>query len=185
MGRGQMGCGYCNFRCDTNEETEIHYKSEQHIEYMKRWVCSSCNIQLYSANEWDKHLTTSKHKTNSNIMFSCDLCNYTCGKEALLKQHNQSQKHIRQIQGGVKPPPKEYTCETCQYETLDKNHYERHLRSKTHKDAEKGIFKVKLEEYTCEACNYKTPFKQSLHTHTLSKKHRKNVELTASAPVGI
>lgn len=220
MGRGQFGCGYCSFWCDTNEETEIHYKSEQHIEYMKRWVCSSCHIQLYSANEWDKHLTTSKHKTNSNIMFSCDLCKYTTGNQSLLKQHNQTQKHIRQVQGIVKQDkftcelcnytcghetilkqhnltqkhirrvqgivkPDKFTCETCQYETLDKNHYERHLRSKTHQDAEKGIFKVKLEEYTCEACNYKTPFKQSLHTHTLSKKHRKNVELTAQAPVSI
>ena len=185
MGRGQFGCGYCNFRCDTNEETEIHYKSEQHIEYMKRWVCSSCHIQLYSANEWDKHLTTSKHKTNSNIMFSCDLCNYTTMDNQSMRRHNLSKKHLNLVNGVVKPPPKEYTCETCEYVTNVKNSLEVHLLSKTHQDAEKGIFKVKLEEYTCEACNYKTPFKQSLHTHTLSKKHRKNVELTASAPVSV
>ena len=154
----------------------MHLLSKQHLEYIGRWFCSSCNIQLYSANELEKHLTTSKHKTNSNTMFSCDLCKYTCGKETLLNQHNQTQKHIRQVQGVVKQA--KFACQTCSYETHDKNHYNRHLLTKTHKDAEKGIFKVKLAEYTCEPCNYKTPFKQSLHTHTLSKKHQKNLELT-------
>ena len=183
MGRGQFGCGYCNFWCDTNEETKIHYQSEQHLEYMKRWFCSSCHIQLYSANELDKHLTTSKHKTNSNIMFSCELCNYTCGKEALLNQHNLTQKHIRRVQGIVKQD--KFICHTCNYETFIKHSLDMHLLTKTHQDAEKGIFKVKLDEYTCEACNYKTPFKQSLHTHTLSKKHRKNVESTAHTPISV
>lgn len=185
MGRGQFGCGYCNVWCHTNEETEIHYISKQHLEYITRWFCSSCHIQLYSANEWDKHLTTSKHKTNSNTMLSCDLCKYTTMDNQSMRRHNLSKKHLNLVNGVVKPPPKEYTCETCHYVTIIKDNLDRHLLSKTHQDAEKGIFKVKLEEYTCEACNYKTPFKQSLHTHTLSKKHQKHVELAAQAPSGV
>jgi len=101
-----------------------------------------------------------------------------------MKQHNLTQKHMRQVQGVVKPD--KLTCEICKYETINKDNLESHFLSKTHQDAEKGIFKVKLAEYTCEACNYKTPFKQSLHTHTLSKKHQKRVvESTTHAPVVI
>ena len=168
MGRGQFGCGYCNFWCHTNEEAEIHYISKQHLEYITRWFCSSCHIQLYSANEWDKHLTTSKHKTNSNTMFTCDLCDYTCGKEALLKQHNLTQKHIRKTQGIVKPDT--FTCELCDYTCGNNSILKQHNLTQKHIRKTQGI--IKQHKFTCQPCNYETHDKNHYNRHLLTKTHQ-------------
>lgn len=168
MSRSQFGCGYCKFWCDTNEEYELHFLSKQHLEYISRWFCSSCNIQLYSANEWDKHLTTSKHKTNSNTMLSCDLCKYTTMDNQALRRHNLSKKHLNNVNGVVKPDT--FTCDTCKYTCGNLIIMKQHNLTQKHIRQVQGV--VKPDKFTCNTCKYETINKDNLERHLLSKTHQ-------------
>ena len=59
-----------------------------------------------------------KERSNSNIKFYCDLCNYTCSKKSVFNNHLTTRKHQMATLGNEKMSL--YTCNICNKEYTDR-----------------------------------------------------------------
>ena len=120
-------CDVCNISCETENLLHIHKDTKNHIKKMnvilnndlnkmsnilsqkvaKKFVCNNCNYICNKKSDYSKHLLTTKHKNNCNLIttndnnspktieYSCD-----CGKNYKYRQGLHKHKKTCSIYQG-------------------------------------------------------------------------------------
>ncbi len=71
-------------------------KNKQNIEN-KIFHCTPCNKSFRDKTSLTIHLRHKKHRPESYVKYSCDLCLFTTKNKSIYKKHTQTKKHIRRI----------------------------------------------------------------------------------------
>jgi len=94
----------------------------------KEYFCEMCHFITSRNQDYEMHLVTAKHKrklleTNQNlntipsVCFHCNECNYSTLKKNLFEKHQNSIKHIRNI--NREPTVNKHICDVCNKEYLN------------------------------------------------------------------
>jgi hypothetical protein len=158
---------HCRFKTRDDGEWEAHEDSEEHVAHFAKWKCTTCNIQLWTAPEWEAHCRKQEHRRAARTPLAFSLCGYKTDSDRLMAQHKQSQKHLRAVEGKTKEV---FECTACSFRTPFKSRFDQHLLTEKHQRG--GTLIKDTAEWTCEACQYTTPFKHCLAQHCLTQKHK-------------
>jgi hypothetical protein len=98
--------------------TESRIKEQQHSQELQanlnstpphvdiiKYFCSSCNLQCYSPNQYNKHIACNKHIKNADdnetkisqqneTLYCCNFCHYTTSYSKDYKKHLLTKKHL-------------------------------------------------------------------------------------------
>jgi hypothetical protein len=101
----------------------------------KPYICNICVYNTYKKSNYDKHLSSIKHKNNfsiNNNLFNCDSCGYTTQNKSYYDNHLMSIKHKMNIAYIKSKKVYQYNCNTCNYHTDKKYNYDKHILSNNH-----------------------------------------------------
>ena len=102
----------------------------------KTHICKICDFITSRNQDYEMHLVTAKHKrklleTNQNLNipsvgFHCNECNYTTLKKNLFEKHQNSIKHIRNM--NKEPIVNKHICDVCNKEYLNSSGLWKHKK---------------------------------------------------------
>jgi hypothetical protein len=102
----------------------------------KMHICKICDFITSRNQDYEMHLVTAKHKrklleTNQNLNipsvgFHCNECNYTTLKKNLFEKHQNSIKHIRNM--NKEPTVNKHICDVCNKEYLNNSGLWKHKK---------------------------------------------------------
>jgi hypothetical protein len=109
----------------------------QNLKKTKTLVCEICDFVTSRNQDYEMHLVTAKHKrklleTNQNLTvipsvnFHCNECNYSTLKKNLFEKHQNSIKHIRNI--NREPTANKHICNVCNKEYLNNSGLWKHKK---------------------------------------------------------
>ena len=129
----------------------------------KQYNCEKCDYTTSLIQNWNKHLTTTKHNSEPNA-YKCDKCNYETTKSDHWEVHLKTKKHNR---------PDDYTnqfsCEKCGFFTTKILHYETHLATLKHRDIEREKI---IRKFECAVCNIQCTTSSLLKRHMNTLQHK-------------
>ena len=129
----------------------------------KQYNCEKCDYTTSLIQNWNKHLTTTKHNSDPNA-YKCDKCNYETTKSDHWEVHLKTKKHNR---------PDDYTnqfsCEKCVFFTTKILHYETHLATLKHRDIEREKI---IRKFECAVCNIQCTTSSLLKRHMNTLQHK-------------
>ena len=120
----ELTCRLCVFECETKDEIDEHIEKAHMIP--KTHPCQLCEFKGKSKANLEKHIQI-HHKTakvdikaNDQIIFSCNICEYTCSLNIKLKRHMKT-KHIQPTETNEKSNASQeetkYNCTSCTFRT--------------------------------------------------------------------
>ena len=83
------------------------------------YMCENCDVICSKLSDWNRHLTTNKHKKNAGTEeteekvsadFACTNCEYTCNKKSLWSKHILTSKHKKL---SMENDTTGYACKIC------------------------------------------------------------------------
>jgi len=95
--------------------------------------CSLCNIEFVRKDNYDRHLLSKRHITNSKLNCEelyCNVCNIKYSSKKDLKRHFGTNKHQMNI--GELKKPNTFDCEICNISFNKKAILNKHFLSKSH-----------------------------------------------------
>lgn len=95
--------------------------------------CSLCNIEFARKDNYDRHLLSKKHITNSKLNSEelyCNVCNIKYSSKKDLKRHFGTNKHL--LNNGELKKPNIFDCEICNISFNKKAILNKHFSSKSH-----------------------------------------------------
>jgi len=95
--------------------------------------CSLCNIEFARKDNYDRHLLSKKHITNSKLNSEelyCNVCNIKYSSKKDLKRHFGTNKHL--LNNGELNKPNIFHCEICNISFNKKAILNKHFSSKSH-----------------------------------------------------
>ena len=95
--------------------------------------CSLCNIEFVRKDNYDRHLLSKRHITNSKLNCEelyCNVCNIKYSSKKDLKRHLGTNKHQMNI--GELKKPNIFDCEICNISFNKKAILSKHFLSKSH-----------------------------------------------------
>jgi hypothetical protein len=124
--------------------------------------CKKCNVICCKISDWNRHLTTAKHKKRAitedlgekvSAVYACPSCEYNCTKKSLWSKHIRTEKHKKLSSESFISG---YKCEICSknyscYSSLW-SHKQR-CNKKIHKE-ENTICKTDMNEANKELRNF-------------------------------
>ena len=79
-----------------------------------KYTCDFCNYDTDNKKDYNKHLTTRKHKNLAlNKHYICSICNFTTYKRYDYKRHMITLKHLSNAGIKTTDSQNEYSCEIC------------------------------------------------------------------------
>ena len=88
-------------------------------EFTPVFECKSCSIICSKQSDWNRHISTTKHKKSANILSdnkttqtNCDVCVKVFSSRYELKKHLNTKSHINRANNIVKT----HICEKCSQE---------------------------------------------------------------------
>ena len=103
--------------------------------------------------------------------YKCQVCDYTAKTQGHLKQHNNSAKHKRNV-NGEKKELTDYFCACCNYTTYYKYAYNKHMKTAKHRQNAGEVIEKKPvkddeddKEVLCQFCYKKLKNSESLRRH--------------------
>ena len=148
-------CEICEVKLQNLKCMELHNQTNKHIKKQnqiieqdnniinknlkkpKSLVCEICDFATARTQDYEMHLVTAKHKrklleTNQNLTvipsvnFHCNECNYSTLKKNLFEKHQNSIKHIRNI--NREPTVNKHICNICNKEYLNNSGLWKHKK---------------------------------------------------------
>ena len=91
-------CGIFNLSEDVfyrhfNQVGSGHDRDFRRLLRLRDWYCQACGAQCRSKGEWDNHISTAKH-VKGKVSYYCTHCDYRTKLAHLVKQHEQTKKHL-------------------------------------------------------------------------------------------
>ena len=92
--------------------------------------CDVCDYKCYKLSEWNKHTSTIKHATRTNLatfsneLFLCKQCDYKCYKQSDFDKHVLTRKHTKiseKLEKLAKNLQTTYACKNCNKEYKARN----------------------------------------------------------------
>ena len=89
------------------------------------YYCEKCDVRCRYKSDYDRHITTAKHKKGnfsdvcsdiSTSDYYCEYCDYFCSKQSLWRKHIATQKHQKKFPFStrkVSTPETSYECKFC------------------------------------------------------------------------
>ena len=111
----------------------VNYAENDPQKRGNQYECSLCNIEFARKDNYDRHLLTKRHITNSKLNCEelyCNVCNINYSSKKDLKRHFGTNKHQMNI-GEIKKP-NTFECEICNISFNKKAILSKHFLSKSH-----------------------------------------------------
>ena len=111
----------------------------------KSFECKKCNYSAKLKTNYEKHLTSNKHKgivkeikekREEDGYFHCEPCQHKTADITNFRTHCKSKKHLN---GGCESIGKMYECKWCKYQTRVKRAFDNHNLTGKH-IKNKGVF---------------------------------------------
>jgi hypothetical protein len=111
----------------------VNYAENDPQKRGNQYECSLCNIEFARKDNYDRHLLSKRHITNSKLNCEelyCNVCNINYSSKKDLKRHFGTNKHQMNI-GEIKKP-NTFKCEICNISFNKKAILSKHFLSKSH-----------------------------------------------------
>ena len=139
-------CIKCNFSANAPSIWLAHSKTIKHqnnmlgIEHIKEYHCECCNITFSQIHNWNKHLTSEKHKRQGKPKsVECVKC------EHKFINHITQRHHMLSVHSTKEERAKEkYYCDICDYVFISKLYMDKHIQGKFHNSKIKALESYKL-----------------------------------------
>ena len=107
------------------------------------FICEQCDYKTSKRSEYDRHLSTLKHKNaslsrKSIEKYSCTVCDFKCSYKSDYERHMLSLKHKKREKNAnnqtdeTETRNSDYHCSHCNYTCRYKSLFDKHLRSSKH-----------------------------------------------------
>ena len=110
-------------------------------ENINKYVCNICNYNTSILQNYNKHIMTLKHKTNTNNeflaisgnikngknIFNCNICNFQCNNKSNYDKHLLTEKHNKNVNGENKEI--KHICYQCNKEYSNYNALWKHKKT--------------------------------------------------------
>ena len=141
------------------------------------YTCKSCYYFTCNKTNYDKHLTTHKHKMLTNVdtdrkqSYNCQVCDYATVCKDYYNKHLGSKKHQTRLFTSIAPKSL-FICNDCDYTTDKKPCYNKHLETNKHKcRTQQSVNSHDVnaiqynKKYFCNNCSKEFSARQSLFVH--------------------
>jgi len=118
---------------ELGNNTGVNYAENDPQKRGNQYQCSLCNVEFVRKDNYDRHLLTKRHITNSKLNceeFYCNVCNIKYSSKKDLKRHFGTNKHLLNI--GELKKPNTFDCEICNISFNKKAILNKHFLSKSH-----------------------------------------------------
>jgi hypothetical protein len=156
----------------TNDDKKVAEKVAE------KYECEQCDYITVRKCDYDKHLSTDKHKTLKKSQkvvekvaqkvaqkYECEQCDYITIKKCDYDKHLSTDKH--KITPNSQKVAQKYECNQCEYITLRKYDYDKHLTTDKHLINTMS----NTNKYECNICGYNTNIKRDYNKHIISLHH--------------
>jgi hypothetical protein len=113
-------------------------ESKKNLKKSKLFVCEICDVVSSRKQDYDTHLLTAKHQRNhletEKILtmplesYHCIECNFTTLKKSLFEKHNNTIKHLQNMNKDTNKPTT-YCCDNCNKEYLNRSGLYKHKKT--------------------------------------------------------
>ena len=115
------------------------------------YCCKDCDYNTCNKFDFNRHISTDKHKKNANPqkspnIYRCDCCDYNTSSAKEYNRHMATDKHKKNANPPKTPP--NYRCDCCDYVTGNKKDYNKHIATDKHKKNENPQQKTQTPQKT-------------------------------------
>lgn len=154
----------------------VYFRPQKYGSLMA-YHCDRCN-EWFDDVRWAyrgiyHHLQSKRHADRMALREAnfCKTCNIQFPCTAKMNAHLKTQKHIRNVSGGI---PESTDCEVCGLQFEFRSDYMRHIATSSH--ARKL---APPPQRSCDICGIKVTTDKQMETHLATKKHQRKTLLSS------